>query len=199
MSREIINNQSIRIISVFSKNISQGLHGREIARKLKANQKTISSNLNILERAGVLKSNKKGRNIEYSLIKDSFLAKQLLVIAEQYKLIKAASENFVIQTIASDIAETTTGIALIYGSYAKGTAEKNSDIDILMIGAPKKDRFEAIKNRLPIDMHHIVTDSTSFIKSIMKKENFIKEIMDNHILIRGFEEFTEMRFEYGSD
>jgi predicted nucleotidyltransferase/biotin operon repressor len=197
MSKNVINQQKMSIMGLFTKNINESLHGREIARRLKANQKTINNNLNILEKEGVLSSKKKGRNIEYSINKNNLTARQQLVMAEHYKLIKAASDNFMIQTIASEIA--TTGIALIYGSYAKGTAEKDSDIDILFVGAPKKNKLEEIKNRLPIEIHSIITDKSSFIKSMMKKENFIREVMANHILIRGFEEFTEMRFEYGSD
>jgi len=199
MSTKIINKQTIRIMSVFTKNINESMHGREIARKLKANQKTINTNLNLLKKERILVSRKKGRNIEYSINKENIIAKHMLVICEHYKFIKAASENFQICSIASDIARAASGIAVIYGSYAKGTAEKDSDMDILIVGGCKKERLQAAKNRSPIELHVMVLDSTSFANSLMKKENFIKEIINDHIIIKGFEEFIEMRLEYGSD
>ncbi len=71
---------------------------------------------------------------------------------------------------------------MIFGSYAKGTAAKNSDVDIFIETNDKK-----IKEELSI------IDSKLSIKigDYNKNNPLIKEIERNHTIIKGVEEYYE--------
>ena len=74
-------------------------------------------------------------------------------------------------------------LIILFGSYAKFRARKNSDIDI----------YIATRNR---NIKETVEDIHSMIKVKIGpfdvKSNLIKEIIKDHVIIRGFEEFYEM-------
>jgi len=67
---------------------------------------------------------------------------------------------------------------LIFGSYAKGTAKKESDIDIFI-----ETKNKNLKRELSL------TDSKLSIKTGLynKQDNLVKEIDKNHIVIKGIE------------
>ena len=73
-------------------------------------------------------------------------------------------------------------MAIIFGSYAKGLAHKDSDIDVYLETEDNilKNKVKEINSRLSIKTGKFD------VKSLL-----IKEIIKNHVIIRGLEDFYE--------
>lgn len=89
-------------------------------------------------------------------------------------------------------------VLLIFGSYAKKTQTKNSDIDLLFIVPDEKeDLFEKnvhqIARLLPLPIHHLVFSETQFLEMAgAKKPNVGQEAIKNNIILYGIEAYYEL-------
>ncbi|MDP1694356.1 MAG: nucleotidyltransferase domain-containing protein, partial [Candidatus Woesearchaeota archaeon] len=73
-------------------------------------------------------------------------------------------------------------LAILFGSYAKGTAHKDSDIDIYLCTTDTKlkEEVEAIDSKISVK-----------IGNYNKESLLIKEIEKNHIILKGIELYYE--------
>ena len=78
---------------------------------------------------------------------------------------------------------------LIFGSYAKGKFNKNSDIDMLILSSGK-----IPEHLCPVKVHLICLTKNQLESALGKKEILIKEIMDNHIIVNGGDYFTNIEW-----
>lgn len=104
--------------------------------------------------------------------------------------------------LASDIlqrCELPYLTLLVFGSYARGTATKRSDLDILIIVPDRK--FEesmevAVKSARAlskITLHHIIVSYSEFVNMLgEKKTNIAKEALEARYIAYGAEPFYEM-------
>ncbi len=76
---------------------------------------------------------------------------------------------------------------LVFGSYAKGKFNKNSDIDIFILSFKKPP-----EHLCPVKAHLINLTKTQFESALKKKETLIKEVIDNHIIINGVDYFANI-------
>src|SRR3989344_5300320 len=67
MSNMILNNNILDILEEFATDFNKKIYGREIAKKLKMNQKTVSNILKRLEKEHILKFSVEGKNKYYYL------------------------------------------------------------------------------------------------------------------------------------
>ena len=73
--------------------------------------------------------------------------------------------------------------ALVFGSFAKGTANKDSDLDLLIISSEK----DIPEQLCPYKVHKIFIDQKNI--GNLKKEALYEEIMKDHVIISGFDLF----------
>jgi hypothetical protein len=88
-----------------------------------------------------------------------------------------------------NIAEDCASIA-IYGSYASGYYDEKSDVDILIVGDEKNVKRELVVDIMKKLDKEIQLNVIPIIKwEKMKKDgdHFVKNIIRNHILIKGVE------------
>ncbi|RLE41118.1 hypothetical protein DRZ77_00005, partial [Candidatus Woesearchaeota archaeon] len=86
-------------------------------------------------------------------------------------------------------------ICVVFGSYAKGTARKGSDLDLCVITNEEKvDReINTILDITPFEIHYLKFSSDEFIKMLKTTEfNVGKGIVKNKIILKGIEEFYEL-------
>lgn len=186
MSKMILNNKILEILSEFSFDYNGRIYGREITRKLKMNQKTISNFLNKLEKDNILKFHKEGKNKYYFLNKFNSQIKEIIKMIEINRKIEFIERHEKLKDLLEKIEDRSKGIVIIFGSFAKGTANKNSDLDVFIIGNISEiDDLEKIYN-LKIN----IVKSTK--EKFNKQDLFIKEIIKNHIILKGVEEFVEL-------
>jgi predicted nucleotidyltransferase len=162
--------------------LGEEIHARALAKRLEINHMTAIRNLKELVDENVLEFRKDGRNKVY-LMKKSMEARNYALISELYKLNKILKKYPELRKTIKDIQQKKgIGLAVLFGSYAKGTANKNSDIDVFI---ETKDR--GIKKELEL------LDSRLGVKigEYDRSNSLIKEIEKNHVIIKGAELFYE--------
>ncbi|MBI5881320.1 nucleotidyltransferase domain-containing protein [archaeon] len=86
-------------------------------------------------------------------------------------------------------------ICLVFGSYAKGSQTKHSDIDLCIItdNEEVKRKAEQIIRTLPLKIH-LLSFTTKEFASMLKTtdQNVGKEIVKNNIILKDVESFYEM-------
>ena len=85
-------------------------------------------------------------------------------------------------------------IALIFGSYAKGTETKNSDIDLMVICENSRDKeIQRTISLFPQDIHLITLTSEEFHSMANSKEfSVVAEAISNNIILIGIEDYYRM-------
>lgn len=161
-------------------------HVRGLAKELNESHATISRKLNNLVVENVVEFEIEGKNKIFSL-KNNIIAKNCIFMAESYKFNKLLSKYPQLEIISEDILKKTDEkMIIIFGSYAKFNAKKESDIDIYVETKEKdiKKTIESINSKINVK-----------IGPFDKKSNLIKEIIKNHVIIRGMGGFYEQIFE----
>ena len=85
-----------------------------------------------------------------------------------------------------DIEKRAKGIIVIFGSYANFTSNERSDLDLFLIGTITE--TEDLENLYNIKIN-VIKSKKNKVKS---NDLFINEIVKNHIIIKGIEEFIDM-------
>jgi predicted nucleotidyltransferase len=159
------------------------LHQRELERILNVNQTNIRRALLNMEKENIIDKKEIGKNKIY-FIKDSLEAKIFFRIAENYKLMELVG-NAEIRKIVNEILKNKKiKLAILFGSYAKNLAHKDSDIDIYLEtnDLKLKKEVESINSKISVKMG-----------KFDERNLLIKEIIDNHIILKGVERYAEIK------
>ena len=83
-------------------------------------------------------------------------------------------------------------VALLFGSYARGTAKQSSDIDLMTIGGNEKEIQNAI-SLLPDNIHLTHVSYESFIRMVKSKDmSVVSEALKKNIILIGVEEYYRL-------
>jgi len=157
-------------------------HVRGLARLLYTNQTHIARKLQELSKENIVDFNQEGRNKVFFL-KKTLEAKQYVYSAEMQKLIDTIKKYPSLRRVIEFIKRNEKiNIAILFGSYAKGIAHKESDIDVYIdtINVRIKKEIELIDSKINIKIGKYNKDSL-----------LIKEIDKNHVIIKGVESYYE--------
>jgi predicted nucleotidyltransferase len=171
------NNLEYEIILVLLKNKT---HLREMARVLSESHSTLMRKINELVKENVLDYKREGKN-KIFFIKNNLKAKNYVYSAEIYKLNKLLNKHPEFSIIFEDIKKNfSKGMIILFGSYAKGIPRVDSDIDIYLEtnDLKLKNRLKELHSKLGIKIGKFDVNSL-----------LIKEIIKNHVIIRGVEDF----------
>lgn len=182
---------------LFSKQASL-LHVRAIARALHQNAAVTSKLINELLSEGLVKYTNSGRSKIVKFNPSSPFLSSLLMLNENYKKIEFMDENEnILEFIRLSEKLESIKIMIIFGSYAKGTQTKNSDLDVMVV-TDEKAAVELPSYVLPIKLHKIQLKYSAFLEALFEHRALLKEIIENHIIIKGQEIFIEKILEnYG--
>jgi len=170
------------ILEIIKQLIKGGNHVRGIAKELNTNHMLIVRKIKELFRNNIVDFKQEGKNKSYFL-KRTIEAQVYILMAEHYKLLQIIGKYPTLRRIIEKIQnDKRIKLAILFGSYVKGTATKDSDIDIYL-----DTRNLNLKRELnPLDLKLSIK-----IGRYNKKDNLIKEIENNHVIIKGVEEFYE--------
>lgn len=162
--------------------IKENSHVRDIAKKLNESHSTISRRLSELVKDNILDYKKQGKNKVFFL-KDNITTKSHIIKAELHKKIKLLKKYPELSIIFQEILnKTDKKLIILFGSYAKFKAKKDSDVDI----------YIETKNRNIKKLVQSINSKISVkIGSFDKKSPLIREIIKDHVIIRGLESFYE--------
>ena len=172
-------NIELEIILNLIKNKS---HLREIARLVGKPPATILRKINELVKENILDYRLEGKN-KIFFIKNNLKSKNYIYSAEIYKLNKLLEKHPELSEIFEDIKKNfPKEMIILFGSYAKGNPKKNSDIDIYLETKNNKikNKIKQLNSKLSIKIGEFDTNSL-----------LIKEIIQNHVIIRGVDEYYE--------
>jgi len=156
------------------------LHVREIANKLKTNHTTILRKTREMMGSNVLDFEVEGKN-KIFFIRNSEEARDYIHLAERYKKIKILDKYPLLRKVVETIRKNKKiKLAILFGSYAKGTAKKDSDIDIFIETKNKKLKQEISKIGSLLSIKIGTYSGSSELK---------REIDKNHVILKGIEEY----------
>ena len=166
----------LEIIEVLRKGPS---HIREIGEKLDIIPSTVMRTIKRLEEDKVVDFKKTGKNKTYFL-KDTIEAQSYLFMAEHYKLMKV-SQNPKLRRLVNQLKNQTSGeLIVLFGSQAKGSATKTSDVDVYV---------ETSSPKLRTKLRELSSELSIKIGKLSKDDLLSKEIIKNHIIIQNVERF----------
>lgn len=144
-----------------------------------------------LERINLIKTEKIGNSLQCSLVKK---VHPLLFNAEferREKLIQNKDLNVIFNRLNS---LNFMFIAVLFGSYAKQTFTKRSDIDIMIIGEKDREKeFERLFSIIPLNIHDLFFTSEEFLSMAQSYEfSVVKEAIRNNIIMVGIEDYYRL-------
>jgi len=191
----MLKKNEIQIFKILFSNMKKGWKIIDIARELNQkypqvhrNVQNLKTNKTILEENSIIKLNFKEHIEDYFLIE-----------CERKKDIEIKYKQ--IELISKEVRNLNT-LCILFGSYAKEKPKKNSDIDLLVVLDNEKNikNFEdKIKSKLylfNVDINIITNNELIKMWQNPSKFNVGNEILENHIILSGFEKFVYLRYKY---
>ena len=173
------NITGLDIIEILIKNEN---HIRGIAKIINESHSTILRKLNILEKENVVDFKIEGKN-KIFFLKNNLISRKYVLQTELQKLIKLLKKYPELNILFDEILKNTNEkLIVLFGSYAKGLAKQNSDIDIYIETKDRKvkNKIENLHSKINVKIG--IFDTNSLL---------IKEIIKDHIILRGLEEFYD--------
>lgn len=158
---------------------------KKIAESIKINYRIAYERIMNLEKEGLINITKAG-NSKLCEFTNKFDQK---VFEAEYERKKDLFKNKNFLILHNRLAELKFPfICLLFGSHAKGTANKHSDIDILAIGGDEKE-IKAALALLPDKIHLTCISYEEFVHMAKSKEfTVVSEALKNNIILIGIEE-----------
>jgi predicted nucleotidyltransferase len=165
-----------RLLAYYFTNPTVRHHLRDLAQRLSIDPSNLSKELERLEREGLFRSEVSGRqkyfqlNREYPLLKEvrSIIAKTIgaaPLIAQALKKIEGLEE------------------AYLYGSFARNQQDTASDIDVLVIGAPRSEGLAEtvakLERQLGREVNYTVLTRKEFASRRARKDAFLENVWHN--------------------
>lgn len=205
MRRETV----LKIVGLLRKDLSKGFTILEISKLLKIGYRPAYNHIAELEKIKAIITKKVGSAKQCSLnlenpqslhfLQEVDLARKEELYKSNQKLKTILEE--VIPKITPKITSTLHSIVL-FGSHAKGTATKSSDIDLLFIISNIKDKSgrDTIERECAnyqyshnVKISPLITDMEEFKKMLKSKEmNVGKEAKEHGIALYGSEQFWRL-------
>ena len=157
-------------------------HVRGIARQLNTNPMAITRIMKTLRAENVVDYREEGKNKTYFL-KDTLEAKSYVFSTESFKLTRMLAKYPRLRGIIENLQkDKRVQLVVLFGSYAKGIAKEDSDIDIFIE-----------TNDLALKKELALIDTKLSIKiGMLDNSNLLsKEIVKNHVIIKGVELYYE--------
>ncbi len=174
----------------------ESYHLRELGRFFGKHHYTVSKHISVLVREKIIKMEKRGRENIFHLNSSNPLTLKYLEVAENIKLISFLNElPDKPRSLFHDVLSLNgCDMCVLFGSYAKKTYRRQSDVDLLIIPSPKKfketeNELKMIGRRWGMILSPIYLTWKDFRLNLMEKNETITEVIRNHICFSGTEKF----------
>lgn len=184
-------NKELEVIALYRGDYKRRFYLREISRLSKLPLKTSQNVLASLEKNKILKSKVEGKNKYFGLNLDNIQTKSYLLQSEIYKTDIFLNSYPQFKTFLKSL--NTNMLIIVFGSFAKLKAGKDSDLDLFVV-SEKEQKLPF--HLLPYKAHQINLSENSFIKALEKKEALIKEIEENHIILNNHSLYVNVMWEH---
>jgi predicted nucleotidyltransferase len=165
-----------RLLAYYFTNPSARLHLRDLAERLNTDPSNLSKELRRLEGDGLFRSEISGRQKYFQLNREYPLFDEVRAIVE--KTIGA-------EAVIRHALQRIEGIqeAYLYGSFAKNQQDAASDIDVLIIGAPREEPLAQVvgklERQLGREINYTVLTPREFASRRLRKDAFLENVWHN--------------------
>ncbi len=182
-------NETIQILKLLIMERDEPLSIRKISQLRDINYKSAYTSVHTLEERGLARLQRVGNTIACSftsLFDDWVFQAEHMRRADLLK-----NKDFgIMQSRLSTLPFPF--IALLFGSHAKGTPGKHSDIDILTIGGDQKE-IKATLSLLPDKIHPTCITYEEFLTMAKSREfSVVSEAIKRNIILLGIEEYYRL-------
>jgi len=200
---------ALKIIGLLRKEPDNGFTIMKISKRLKIGYRPAHNHVSTMIKEGIIIGIKVGAAMQCNLNLENVRCRQLLAevdllrkesLFKESQKLKSVLENLIAKLSESLVSEIHS--IILFGSYAKGTATKSSDIDLLFIVADMKDKSvrESIGRECTgyeyshnVKISPMITDVPEFKKMLNAKElNVGKEAREYGIPLYGSEMFWRL-------
>jgi predicted nucleotidyltransferase/predicted transcriptional regulator len=201
MTKEILPNSDakIRILRTIYKN--PDMNFSSLVSKSKTSPNIVLKYVNQLVKNNVLKEKRLGgkKKTHIRLLRPNFTGLgidifSMVEIEDKNRFLRMYRElNPIVKQVEDILSSTKTRFCLIYGSFARFTAEEDSDLDVWMTGnidAKTKSRIREIFSTLGREYTITIEDGKKFLKNI--NDPIHQNIIKDHIIIYGEKNFLKI-------
>lgn len=184
-----MDNEKLSILRILVENREKELSIRQLSMKRKINYKSAYENIKKLEKEGVILAKRKG-NITLCSFNNAFNDSVFLV---EYKRRDELLKNKDFKELCRRLGKVDSQfVLLLFGSYARGTSTRSSDIDLLLISDdPKPIENEA--DLMPLKIHITSITYKNFKQMLKSREDsVVSEAIKNNVILFGTEDFYRM-------
>lgn len=182
-------NEKLEILRFLIENQSDKFSIRKLSRIRKINYKSAYEALKKLENEGVVSLEKFGNSIMCSF--NQHFNHTVFTVEEMRRTSLLKNSDFrVFYNRLKDIKFQF--IVVLFGSYAKGTATKHSDIDLLII-TERENEIESAISMIPLNIHPTIIKNKDFIE-MARSKNFtvVSEAIKKNIILIGIEDYYRL-------
>ena len=176
--------------SFFPKGIDKTI--KEIQKISGYSYEPVHRTLASLVKRKIVLEKKVGKTLVYSLKFDTVFAKIAFYLYATQKANLFSQQQPNIYVAIAELPEEELDILTIFGSYAKGTQSKKSDVDILCVAHKTevmKSKILSLKHSYNIDFSPIVMDRTEFAKIKNENKEFWSDLVEFGIIFKGYDLF----------
>lgn len=169
-----------KVLQFFLFNPSTEIHVQGLAKKVGINAATSSHYCKLLAKDGLLNEKKQANLKLYSLKNNEAVVKELK---------KAFALLYLKENGIEGIAPECNSFA-IYGSFANGSFDENSDLDLMVIGEKKhlnNEKFTKLQGKIQWEISMTIIPLVEWELKKKNKDVFALEVQRKHILLRGVE------------
>ena len=181
-----------RLLAYYFTNPTARHHLRDLAEQLSIDPSNLSKELGRLEREGLFRSDVSGRQKYFQLNREYPLFDEVRnIVAKTIGAVPLIAQSF----------KKVPGIdeAYLYGSFARSQQDAASDIDVLVIGAPREELLaetvRKLERQLRREVNYTVLTPKEFKSRRARKDAFLENVWHNKrvSLIRSHEKTQTSR------
>lgn len=133
-----------------------------------------------------------GRTLVYNLNPKKDIFKIAFISYSIERMKKFSAKHYGIYSAISEIPEDIAEIIVVFGSYAKGTERKESDIDILCV-SPENEKLKSaiysLKRSHNKDFASVIIPKFEFAKIKRENKEFWQDLVNYGVIFKGYEPF----------
>lgn len=165
-----------RLLAYYFTNLAARHHLRDLAERLSIDPSNLSKELGRLEREGLFRSEVRGRQKYFQLNRKYPLFDEVRkIVAKTIGAVPLITQSL----------KRIEGIdeAYLYGSFARNQQDAASDIDVLVIGAPREEvlaqAVRRLERQLGREINYTVLGSKEFKSRRARRDAFLENVWHN--------------------
>ena len=151
-----------------------------------------NSYLKTLAKKGVIKEEKIGKTLKYSLIPNNWHSKIAFYLYAKERARIFSQKHKTLALALKELPEEEIDFLAIFGSYAKGTEKKDSDIDLLCATSKKEEiekSISAIKRKFNLDIQAVIIPRIELGKIKTENIEFWRDLINYGRIFIGYDLF----------